>query len=119
MKCRILKPLKANGEKELFPGDIVDVPKDLAIKYIQKGKIKPVEKKSYRIYSNILEDYLWIAETDNDLHYLRERGIQEPIYTIEECKKLKGSDKEHLKAVHEVKETFPQSKVKEIKRNAE
>lgn len=120
MKCRILKPLKANGEKELNPGDIVDVPKNLAIKYIEKGKIIPTEKVAYRIYSNILQAYLWVVADNNDREAVRaSQDVTEAIYSHDEIKELKGLNKDSLIEIHKVKEVFEQSKVMECKKKNE
>jgi hypothetical protein len=70
---------------------------------------------AYKVYSEILEDYLWIVETDKDLHTLRDRGIQDAVYTLDECQKMKGVDKEHLRVIHEVKKVFKNSRIEEHK----
>ena len=119
MKCRILKPLKANDGRELNPGDVVDVPKDVAIKYIEKGKIKPIEKAAYRIYSNILQGYLWIVDTDRDLHSLRDQGITEAVYTRQEIGELQKLPKEVLKDIHKIKEVFDKSVIEEVRTRKE
>jgi hypothetical protein len=120
MKYQVLDRFKAitsQGEMELPEGQIITMPHDIAIRLLNESKITPIEKVAYRIYSEILEDYLWLCETDKDLHYFKEKNISEPIYTKNEIKKLKGIDKETLKAVHEVKTVFKDSKVEECKKN--
>jgi len=106
------------GTFQLKEGQRVRLSKEEAIPLIQDGLIHPIEKVAYRIYSNILQAYLWVIETDADMHTLRGQDVSEAIYTKAEIQKLKGVDKEHLKAVHEVKTVFENSKVEEVtKRN--
>jgi hypothetical protein len=64
---------------------------------------------------SFLQAYLWVVDTDRDLHSLRSQGVREAIYTSNEIKK-KESDKESLRAIHQVKEVFDNSKVEEINR---
>ena len=87
-----------------------------------KQYLKRVEKDSQetdridvRVYSDILGSCLYIAETDEDLHALKSKGVSEPIYTSDEIQKLKGLSKDSLKEIHKVKEIFEDSKVEEIK----
>jgi hypothetical protein len=115
MKCRILKPLKADCNRELNPGDLVDVPQELAIQYIEKGKLSPIERLAYKIFSEILQEELWVIDTDEDMHSLRQKGIAEAIYTADEIKKLRGIDRDGLKAIHNVKEVFEESKIEKVK----
>jgi hypothetical protein len=81
-----------------------------------KNDKKDTSKKriAYRIYSEILGSYLWIVETDQDLHTLKSRGISEPIYAGDEIQKLQGLSKDSLKELHKVKEIFQDSKIEEI-----
>jgi hypothetical protein len=117
MKCRILKPLKADCNRELKPGDLVDVPQELAIKYIEKGKLSPIERLAYKIFSEILQEELWVIDTDEDMHSLRGQGVSEAIYNQDEIKELKGVSKEHLKAVQDIKKTFKGAKVEGCKKH--
>jgi hypothetical protein len=103
------------GEVKLQPGQTITLPHDIAIRLLNEGKITPVEKTAYKVYSEILESYLWIINTDEDRHSLRAKGIKEAIYSQAEIKRLKGIDKDSLKAIHKVKETFENSKVEEVK----
>jgi hypothetical protein len=78
-------------------------------------KLKRV-RKTHKIYSKILEDYLWIVATDKELQGLVDEGINETIYTQEEVSKMIDGDvtKEGLKAIHRVKKFFPGSSVEDI-----
>lgn len=123
MKYRILQPFKsvtANGEQELHPGQEITIQdRETAFRLIGKGKITPVEKVAYRIYSNILQAYLWVVDTDQDMHTLRSQEITEAIYTADEIKKLKGLSKDSLIEIHKVKQVFEKSKVMECKKKNE
>ncbi|MDA8086800.1 MAG: hypothetical protein M0Z75_08890 [Nitrospiraceae bacterium] len=118
MTYRVLTGFKAKtdrGEMEVRAGQIITLAKDQALMLINKGKIIPAEKAAYKIYSNILQAYLWIVDTDEDIWALKNEGTAEPIYTADEVRKLKGISKEGLKQVHSVKEVFEGSKVKDVR----
>ncbi len=120
MRYQVLEAFRvktSREEMELQPGQVITMPHDLAVRLLNEYKITPVVKVAYRIYSEILQAYLWIAETDEDRHSLKSQGISESIYTSNEMWKLKGVSKEHLKAVHEVKTVFKDSKIEECKKN--
>lgn len=103
------------GTITLKEGQRVKLSKEEAIPLIQDGLIQPIEKVAYRIYSNILQAYLWVVETDKDMHSLRSQGISEAIYTADEIRKLKGiDDKDSLRAIHKVKQVFEDSTIEEI-----
>lgn len=72
----------------------------------------PTGRVAYRIYSELLQTHLWVCETDKDMHSLRtSQGITEAIYTADEIRKLKGMNRESLKAIHKVKEVFENSEI--------
>ena len=104
------------GTFMLKEGQKVRLSKEEAMPLIQDGLILPIEKVAYKIYSEPLQSYLWVVDTDQDMHILRSRGIKEAIYTADEIKKLKGMDKDSLKVIHKVKEVFENSRVEEITR---
>ncbi|MGQ9571049.1 MAG: hypothetical protein ACUVUQ_09475 [Thermodesulfovibrionales bacterium] len=108
----------SRGEIELQQGQVITLPHDKAIKLLNEGKITPIENVAYKVYSDILEAYLWIVDTDHDMHSLRSQGVSEAIYTADEIKKLRGLSKESLKEIHKVKEVFPESTVEEINRHS-
>lgn len=117
MKYTVLDSFKAQtkqGVTELQAGQIITLPTEKAIRLIEEGIITPVERAAYRIYSEILQAYLWVCETDADMHSLRGQGITEAVYTADEIRKLKGMDAEALKAIHQVKEVFENSEIKDI-----
>ena len=121
MKYQVLESFKVKtkqGEMELQPGQIITLPRDKVIKLLGEGKITPVGKVAYKVYSEILEAFLWVVDTNEDMHSLRSQGIAEAIYTTDEVKTLKGIDKDVLKELHKVKEVFPESKIEETKRGS-
>jgi hypothetical protein len=107
-----LKLKTQDGEVELKPGDTFKPKSRAAIKsLLAEGKIKPLAVK---VWSEILQDYLWVVDTDKDMHSLRaSQGASEAIYTSGEVKKLKGLSKDSLREIHKVKEIFKDSKVEE------
>jgi len=119
MTFEVLKEFETEtpgGTFMLKEGQKVRLSKEEAIPLIQDDLIQPIEKVAYRIYSNILQAYLWVTEDDKDRETIRaSQGVSEAIYTADEIKKLKGMDKA-LKVIHKVKEVFEDSKVAEITR---
>ena len=119
MKCQVLEPFRvktSQGEIELLPGQIIALDKDKAIKLLTEGKVIPTNNVAYKIYSNILQAFLWVVDTDDDVWALRREGVTEPIYTADEVRKLKGISKEGLKRVHRVKGVFEGSKVRDVRK---
>jgi len=97
----------------------IKLSKDEAVPLIQDGLIQPVERVAYKVYSEILQAYLWIVDTDQDMHSLRSQGITEAIYSADEIKKLEGMERDSLKAIHQIKEVFPESSIEEANRHAD
>ncbi|MDA8086633.1 MAG: hypothetical protein M0Z75_08035 [Nitrospiraceae bacterium] len=119
MKCRVLKLFRvktSQGEIELQPGQIIMLEKSKAIKLLTEGKVIPTNNVAYKIYSNILQAFLWVVDTDEDMWAMRNEGVTEPVYTADEVRKLKGISKEGLKRVHKVKEVFEGSKVRDVQK---
>ena len=104
----------SDGEMELHPGQVVTLSSETALRLLNEGKIIPIGRVAYRIYSEILEAFLWVVDTDEDIKSLRDRNITEPIYTADEIRQFKGITKEDLKKIHKVKEVFEKSKVEEF-----
>jgi len=119
MNYRVLENIKlktSKGEIELRPEQVVSLNNDVAIKLINEGRITPIGKVSYKIYSKILDDDLWIVATDKELKVLVTEGIKDVIYTQEEVSKVidEGVSKEGLVAIHKVKCAFTESSVMDI-----
>lgn len=74
-------------------------------------------KIAVRVWSEPLQTHLWIVADDEDIKALRSQDITEAIYTASEIQKLKGMERDSLKAIHQVKKTFPESAIEEIKKN--
>jgi hypothetical protein len=118
MIYEVLKSFKVRTlqrEMQLNPGQVITLPHDKVIKLLNEGKITPVGKVAYKVYSEILQGYLWVVDTDEDMHSLRSQGINEAIYTGDEIKKLKDIDKDALKDVHKIKEVFDKSVIEEVR----
>src|SRR4030043_835239 len=117
MKYQVLEAFKvrtSQGEMKPQPGQVITLPHDKAIRLLNEGKITPIERVAYKVYSEILQAYLWIVDTDQDMHSLRSQEVSEAIYTADEIRKLKGGEKDSLKAIHQVKEVFEDSHVDEV-----
>jgi hypothetical protein len=117
MTYKVLSNFKAltdRGEMEIQAGQIITLEREKALRLLSDGKIIPTVKVAYRICSEILEAFLWVVDTDEDMKSLRDRSITEPIYTANEIRKLKGTNKEELKEIHKVKEVFENSKIEEF-----
>lgn len=108
------KVKKSQGEMELKAGQIITLSKDNAVKLLNEGKITFVEIAAYKVYSEVLGCYLWVMDTDQDIHPLMARGVSETIYSHDEIKKLRELSREDMKDIHKVKEAFPESSIKEI-----
>ena len=99
---------------ELQPGQVITMPHDKAIRLLNEGKITPIEKIAYKVYSEVLQAHLWVVDTDQDMHTLRNQGITEAIYTGKEIEELKKLPKEDLQEIHKIKDVFPKSIVQKI-----
>ncbi len=119
MKYSVLENIRlktSKGEFVLRPGQVTALHNDVAIKLINEGRITPIGKVTYKIYSKILDDYLWIVATDKELKELVTEGIKDVIYAQEEVSRMidEGVPKEGLKAIHKVKKTISGSTVENI-----
>ncbi len=122
MTFRVLKAFKGrteNGQREIKPNMIVNLPKTEAIRLLNKGQIEPAERMALKIYSEVLQDFLWVVYDRADMDRLRARGISEPIYTSTDIRLLKGKHKDHVRAVHEAKTIFPRSIIEDVKHDGE
>lgn len=113
------KVKKSQGEMELKVGQIITLSKDNAVKLLNEGKITFTEKAACKVYSGVLGCYLWVMDTDQDIHPLMSRGVPEAIYSHDEIKKLRELSREDLKNIHKIKETFENSKIEEVKRKCD
>ena len=116
MTYRVLTNFKAvtdRGEMEVQAGMIITLDKKKALVLLNEGKIIPTEKAAYRVYSEILQAFLWVVDTDEDMKAHRGKNVTEPIYTADEIRRLRGTKKEGLKTIHEAKQIFEDSKVED------
>lgn len=120
MKYKVLDSFKAQtlkGEMEIEPGQVITLPHDKAVRLLNEGKITPIEKVAYKVYSEVLQAHLWVVKTDQDMYSLRSQGMKEAVYTVNELRKLRDLSKDSLKEIHKVKEVFEDSKVEEVIKN--
>jgi hypothetical protein len=101
------------GLVTLNKGQIIKLSKDEAIPFIEAGIIAPIEQVAYKVYSDSLGCYLWIVESPEHKKGLRGQNITEAIYTFQETQLLKGTDRELLNAVQQIKKIFKDSEVTE------
>lgn len=116
MTFNVLKDIlleTSEGVVILKQGQVIRLSKDEALPLIESGMITPAGRVAYRIYSNILEAFLWVVQDDAGAEEIRAEGITGAVYTGEEIRKLRCMDKEGLKAIHNFKEVFQGSTVKE------
>lgn len=118
MTFEVLKEFETDTPEGTFmlkEGQKVRLSKEEAIPLIQDGLIQPIEKVAYRIYSNILQAYLWVTADGEDRETIRaSQSVSEAIYTVDEIKKLKGLSKDSLREIHKVKEVFENSKIEQV-----
>jgi hypothetical protein len=118
VKFRISETIKlktSKGKLELKPGQVVALPHDAAVKLLNDNKITPIGKAIYKVYSKILDDFLWIVANEKELRNLIAEGVQDAIYIHHDIEQLDGISKEGLKAIHKIKRVFPGSTVEDIK----
>jgi hypothetical protein len=100
-----------NGFKENITVDLME-------KYLSRVRPenKKPKRKSYKIYSKILDDDLWLVPTDNEMKELVTEDVKDAIYTREEVSKLidEGISKDGLVAIHKVKKIFTDSRIEGI-----
>ncbi len=120
MKYQVLKNIKlqtSKGTIELTPGEVVKLPQDIALQLLNDHKTEPVEPAMYRIYSEILNDCLWIVEAEQDRWKLASDGVIDPIYAHAEIREMKskGMTGNQLQNIHRFKKVFPGSTVDSVK----
>lgn len=117
MKYRVLRHFKVivpEGEMDIEPGQIVILPQDKGIKLLNEGKIEPIERVTFKVWSEVLQGYLWVVYDEEDIEVLRKEVLKDSIYTILEVKQLKGLSKSSLKDINQVKEIFLIATVEKI-----
>ncbi len=118
MKFRVSETIKlktSKGKLELRPGQVVTLPADVALELVNDGRIAPIGKAIYKVYSKILDDFLWIVANEKELRDLIAEGVQDAIYIHNDIEKLDGISKEGLKAIHKIKKAFPGATIEDIK----
>jgi hypothetical protein len=111
---RHFKVIVPEGEMDIEPGQIVILPQDKGIKLLNEGKIEPIERVTFKVWSEVLQGYLWVVYDEEDIEVLRKEVLKDSIYTILEVKQLKGLSKSSLKDINQVKEIFLIATVEKI-----
>ena len=107
-----LKLHTSQGIVELGPGRVISLADEKeAIRLINERKITPIDPDRWKIFSEILQDHLWVVPALEDAADLIAQGVEEPIYTEEEVDWERGASRETKRAVHQVKKAFPGSRV--------
>lgn len=102
------------GAMALKEGQVIRLADTEALPLIEAGLITPVGRVAYRIYSALLEAFLWVVQDDAGAACLRAEGISEPIYTGHEIAELRGMGREGLKTIQNIKQIFEKSKIEDI-----
>jgi hypothetical protein len=72
-------------------------------------------RKPVRIYSPILNAFLWVVEDDKQAEIVRAtKDNSEPVYTAHDIAELKKLSQEELKAFHIIKTVFPNAEVEKM-----
>ena len=114
-----IKLKTSKGEIELRTGQKVTLPADIALELVNDGRIAPIGKAIYKIYSKILDDFLWVVANEKELRDLIAEGVRDAIYIRNDIEQLDGISKEELRVIHKFKRVFPGSTVEDIKHEKE
>jgi hypothetical protein len=108
------KAKTSQGEMTLEPGQIITLPRDLAVTLLNQGRVSPVGRVAIKIFSEMLNEELWIVADERNMDALKaEQVVDIAIYTANEIRELKGKYQEQLKTIHEAKKVFGE-KVEDI-----
>ncbi|ODS33671.1 MAG: hypothetical protein SCARUB_01191 [Candidatus Scalindua rubra] len=117
MKFTVLETIKlktSKGNMELKPGQMVLLPHNVATQLLRQGKIKQI-RKQYKIYSKVLNDFLWVVATEQELREMLDEDPEMVVYTFKEISKLdENISKDVLRKIHSVKKIFPGSTIENI-----
>lgn len=106
LKYKSLSLIEHPKEKVLPLLAMIKANRGAVIEYLRQ-KEKP--ELAYQIYSEILDDFIWVCKTETDRRRLQElRTLVCPIYTEAEITELKKlpKDSEMLKELHKFKSVF-------------
>ncbi|MBF0556057.1 MAG: hypothetical protein HQK96_16150 [Nitrospirae bacterium] len=81
--------------------------------YMQAVAYADPRSVAVKVWSEMLQCFLWVVPDRDDVKALRGNGATEAIYAHGEVMALKGSTPEHLKAVHAAKAVFTEGLVKD------
>ena len=129
---KILDDLRNLGYRiTVNPGDVINLsykgnseadtikarPLIAELKANKAGALK-VLRRTYKIYSKILDEHLWIAANEAEMKKLIDEGTTEIIYTQDEVLKLKSQNlsDDAIKDIHKFKKSFRGSTIDEIEK---
>ncbi|MBF0487212.1 MAG: hypothetical protein HQK98_03540 [Nitrospirae bacterium] len=81
--------------------------------YMQAVAYTNPRSVAVKIWSEVLQCFLWVVPDRDDVKALRDTGVMEAIYAHGEVMSLKGSSIDHLQAVHAAKVVFTEGLVKD------
>jgi hypothetical protein len=120
LKFLVLEHFKVRipeGEMDIQPGQVVILTQDQALRLLNEGKITLFERVALKLWSEVLQSFLWVVYDEDDIEDLRNEISKDPIYAISEFRQLRGLTKDSLRKINQVKEIFPMSTIKEIKKD--
>jgi hypothetical protein len=75
------------------------------------------DNKTYKLYSAILDDHVWIVPDEEAATVARDHGAQDVIFTRGEIEQLKNNaDHETLRQLHEIRKIFEKSRILKVKK---
>lgn len=119
MKYLVIETFQSK-QGEIQAGQIVSLSKEAAIRLMNEGKAEPVQRTAVKVYSRVLDAFLWVVPDEPARDALKaSEGISGAVYTVDEVHRLKGATPGALRRVHETKQTFPGSTVRDAKTKAQ
>jgi len=111
-----IKGLENKRQREEHRPESVNIePQKLTIKELLKMPLSEIEALdiSLEIYSDHLGEVIWFCSNEKQAQKIREQYPEQVAYLISEIKELtvKRASPEHIKALHEAKRVFINSKV--------
>jgi hypothetical protein len=97
---KALETIQKQGDQEIEPTKAQPLP--------------PVGIPYTRIWSNLVQEIIWVVGGIEEVGILVQRGTKEVIYTADEIKQMKDFTPEEVKAVHATKKVFPGATITEV-----
>ena len=116
MRVEILEDFVIEAEgvpRKFVKGQRIAVNRESGLRLVERGLVKEIPAPPVKIYSNLLAEEIWLANSTEQMSELILLGVTESIYIPEEITRMQGFDKKRIKATNEVKGTFPGSLILE------